>query len=412
MEPSQPQTPAAAPARNKSKSFLKITSLIIGAALIFGAGAAAGRGDLKIAGLSKPASQNSNLAYKLDYSSVEQVYDLLRQDFDGKLDGEKLLDGLKAGLASATGDPYTEYFNAKDAKEFNEALNGSFTGIGAELGTDANKNIVIVSPLSGYPAEKAGLRPKDIIAAVDGQSTSGMSVDAVVRKVRGAADTKVTLSIIRGEGKPFDVTITRTQITVPSVKAEINDGVGYMKVNQFTSDTVELARKAAEDFKAKGVKAVVVDLRGNPGGYLNGAVDVSSLWLDKGQTVVSERRGATVVNTHYATGEDNILKGMKTIVLINGGSASASEITAGALHDNKAATLVGEQSFGKGSVQKVEQLFGGAEIKITTAHWYTPAGKTIDKTGIKPDVEVKISDADIEAGKDPQKDRAFALARQ
>lgn len=137
---------------------------------------------------------------------------------------------------------------------------------------------------------------------------------------------------------------------------------------------------------------------------------MSSLWLDKGQTVVSERRGTTIVNTHYATGDENILKGMKTVVLINGGSASASEIMAGALRDNKAATIVGEQSFGKGSVQKVEQLFGGAEIKITAAHWYTPAGKTIDKTGIKPDIEVKLTDADISAGKDPQKDKAFALA--
>lgn len=412
MEPGQVQTPVAAMPRKKNRRFLKIAGLVVGAALIFGAGAAAGRGDLKIAGLSRPASQNSNLAYKLDYSSVEQVYGLLRQDFDGQLNGEKLLDGIKAGLAGATGDPYTQYFNAKDAKEFNEALNGSFTGIGAELGTDSDNNIVIVSPLSGYPAEQAGLRPKDIIAAVNGQATSGMSVDAVVRKVRGPAGEKVTLTIIRGDAKPYDVSITRAQITVPSVKAEIVDGVGYMKINQFTSDTVDLARKAAEDFKAKGVKAVVVDLRGNPGGYLNGAVDVSSLWLDKGQTVVSERRGTTVVNTHYATGEDNILKGVKTIVLINGGSASASEITAGALRDNKVAILVGEKSFGKGSVQKVEQLYGGAEIKITTAHWYTPAGKTIDKTGIKPDVEVKVSDADITAGKDPQKDKAFALALQ
>jgi carboxyl-terminal processing protease len=386
--------------------------LLVLGVFIFAGGVAVGKGDLQINGLSKKASPaNSNLAYKLDYSTVEQVYDLLRQDFDGKLDQEKLLDGLKSGLAGATGDPYTQYFNAKDAKDFNDALNGSFTGIGAELGTNDDKLVVVVSPLSGYPAEAAGLKPKDIIAAIDGVPTSGMSVDAVVRKIRGPADTKVVLTVVRGDTKAFDVSITRTKITVPSVKAEIINGVGYLKINQFTADTITLAQAAAQDFKDKKVTGVVLDLRGNPGGYLSGAVGISSLWLDKGQTVVSEHRGKTVSNTQYATG-DNILKGIKTIVLINGGSASSSEITAGALHDNNVAKLVGEQSFGKGSVQQIENLAGGAEIKITIAHWYTPGGKNINKQGIKPDTEIKNTDADFAAGKDPQKDKAFELVKQ
>lgn len=395
--------------KNKSA---RLALLICSAALIFTGGVLVGRGDLRLAGFGKKTtnSVNQNLAYKLDYSSVEQIYSLLRENFDGKLETEKLLDGAKSGLAGATGDPYTEFFNARDAKEFNQALSGSFTGIGAELGSDADKNIIVVSPLSGYPAEKAGLRPKDIVAAIDGQATSGMSVSSVVRKIRGPEDTKVTLTLVRGNAPAFDVSITRAKITVASVKDEIIKEVGYLRINQFTNDTAELAREAAQKFVDAKVKGVVLDLRGNPGGYLSGAVDISSLWLDRGQTVVSERRGSTVIDTKLAGG-GNILKGLKTMVLINEGSASASEITAGALHDNKLATLVGEKSFGKGSVQEVKPLADGSELKVTVAHWYTPGGKNINKQGIAPDVEVKNTDADFEAGRDPQKDKALELAR-
>lgn len=265
MDQSKDQKSANLSRRTKKSLFTKIITVSAAVIVVFGAGLAIGKGDVKIAGLSQAQTLSPN-SYQLDYSSVEQVYSLLKQDFDGQLNTDNLLDGIKAGLASATGDPYTEYFNAKEAKEFNEALNGSFTGIGAELGTNADKNVIVVSPLSGYPAEKAGMRPRDIIAAVNGQPTSGMSVDAVVKKIRGPEGTKVTLTIVRGDGKPFELNITRTQITVPSVKTEVINGIGYMKINQFTSDTAELARKAAEDYKSKNVKAVVVDLRGNPGG--------------------------------------------------------------------------------------------------------------------------------------------------
>jgi carboxyl-terminal processing protease len=235
-----------------------------------------------------------------------------------------------------------------------------------------------------------------------------MSVDAVVQKIRGKAGTKVTLTIIRGDAKPFDVTITREKITVPSVKYEEDGDIGYLKISQFGSDTVSLTQKAAKEFKAKHVKAVILDLRGDPGGYLNAAVGVSSLWLDNGKTVVQERRGNTVVGTETASG-DNILNGLPTIVLIDAGSASASEITAGALHDNNAAQLVGEKSFGKGSVQQVEKLSDGSELKITIARWYTPNGKNIDKQGIKPDITVSSDGVNVAEGKDPQKDKALQI---
>jgi carboxyl-terminal processing protease len=385
----------------------KIAGALVAVLLIFSAGVAVGRGNLHLFG-TKSIPVNTSLSNQLDYSSVNQVYKILKTDFDGSLDQKKLIDGLKTGLVNASGDPYTQYFSPKDAKTFNDQLSGSITGIGAELGSDDQNDIVIVSPLAGYPAEKAGLKPHDIIAAVNGNTTQGMSVDAVVSKIRGNPGTQVTLTIVRGSAKPFEVTITREKITIPSVKYEEDGNIGYLKISQFTADTVNLAQKAAQEFKTKNVKGVVLDLRGDPGGYLNAAVGVSSLWLSDGQTVVQERRGNAVVGTEYANG-NNLLKGLPTVVLIDGGSASASEITAGALRDNGYATLVGAKSFGKGSVQQVENLAGGAELKVTIARWYTPKGKNIDKQGIAPDTVVTISDQDVAAGKDPQKDKAMAL---
>lgn len=385
-------------------SLLRVVATAGFTVLIFGAGLAVGRGDLRVNGLSGD-SLNKGLPSQLNYSSVDQVYSLLKSDFDGSLNQSQLIDGAKAGLVAATGDPYTQYFNPKEAKDFNDQLAGEFSGIGAELGTDDNSNIIVVSPISGYPAAKAGLKSKDIIAAVDGQSTNGMTIDGVVNKIRGAAGSKVTLTIVRGSGHPFDVTVTRQKISIPSVTWHEDGNIGYMKIGQFSSDTATLAVQAAQEFKTKGVKGVVLDLRGDPGGFLSAAVDASSLWLNQGKTVVSERRGATIISTEQATGK-NLLKGLPTVVLIDGGSASASEITAGALRDNGAATLVGEKSFGKGSVQQVENLSDGSEVKITIARWYTPAGKNIDKQGITPDVAVTITDAQAQAGQDPQLDKA------
>jgi carboxyl-terminal processing protease len=388
--------------RRRQWPVVKILVVLVGVLVLFGAGYAVGRGDIHV------GSKAAKNAGSLDYSSVNQVYNLLKSNYDGNLDQTKLLNGIKAGLVSAAGDPYTVYFDPTDAKAFNNELSGTITGIGAELGSDDQNNIVIISPISGYPADKAGLKAHDIIAAVNSQSTQGMSVDAVVNKIRGPAGSKVTLTVVRDSGNPFNITITRQKITVPSVTYDVEGNIGYLKISQFSNDTVGLAQQAAQDFKSKNVKGVILDLRGDPGGYLTGAVGVSSLWLDSGKTVVTERRGSTIVGTDTATG-NNILKGIPTVVLIDGGSASASEITAGALHDNGVAQLVGETSFGKGSVQQVENLPDGSEVKITVAHWYTPDGKNINKQGIKPDVVVSGSGVNLADGKDPQKDKAIQI---
>ena len=384
----------------------KIVGLAVAGLVFFGTGVAVGRGDIGWSG-SQPAASNASLPAKLNYSSVNDLYQVLIRNYDGKLTDGQLLDGIKSGLVEATGDPYTEYFNSKEAKEFNDELNGSFTGIGAELGTDADKNIVIISPLAGYPADKAGLKPKDVIMAINGKSTEGMSISQAVRNIRGPADTQVKLTIIRGI-QAIEVTITRAKITFPSVEHKIENGIGYLKVSQFNNSTTQLATAAAQQFKTQGVKGIVLDLRGNPGGYLQGSIDIASLWLDKNQVVVQERRGSTIIGTDYAKG-GNVLKGLPTVVLINEGSASASEITAGALRDNGVATLVGTKTFGKGSVQEVENLPDGGELKVTVARWHTSKGANIDKQGLKPDVEIKISDEDVKAGRDPQKDKAYQL---
>lgn len=351
----------------------------------------------------KPVATNAPA--KLDYSSVDQVYNSLKQNYDGQLDSTKLSDGLKEGLTKAAGDPYTEYFNAKAAKDFNNELDGTFSGIGAELSKDDKDNIIVIAPIAGFPAQKAGLQPKDIIAGIDGNSTSGLGVGEAVDKIRGQSGTHVKLKIVRdGQLKDFD--IVREQITIPSVETKILDGnIGYIKISRFGEDTAGLAQKAADDFKQKNVKGVVLDMRSDPGGLLDAAVKVSSLWLPSGTKILDEKRGGQVVHTFDASGSAP-LKGVKTVVLIDDGSASASEITAGALKDNNAATLVGVKSFGKGSVQQLISFKDGSLLKVTTARWYRPDGQNIDKKGINPDKTVTRSDEDVKAGRDPQLDAA------
>ena len=396
----------------QKQSYLRRVIIIggatFGAVVIFALGIAVGNGQISF---SSASSQNKSLPAQLDYRTVNQLYSAIRENYDGKLTEQQLLDGIKTGLAQATGDPYTEYFNKEDAKEFNQQLEGSFTGIGAELGQDEDKNLIVVAPIDGFPADKAGVRAKDAIVSIDGKSTSGMSIDDAVKKIRGESGTKVTLELVRDRKETLKLTITRAEIKVPSVEWSVtDDNIGYLKITQFSDDTTALATQAAQEFRAKNVKGVVLDMRDNPGGLLNSAVDVSSLWLPRGTTVLQEKRDGKVIRTYSATGND-ILKGIKTTVLINGGSASASEITAGALLDNKAATLIGEKSYGKGSVQQIQPLPEGAEVKITIARWYRPNGQNIDKKGIEPTKKIVLTDDDYAHDRDPQKDAAVQELR-
>jgi len=394
--------------RLRRHKWLKRAVKLLVVAIIFLAGMGLGNGWIgqHVPWGTKPVA--TGLPNTLNYSSVNKVY---KDNYDGQLTQTQLLDGLKHGLAEATNDPYTEYFTAQEAKAFNQEVNNSFSGIGAELGQDSNGNLQIIAPVSGTPAAKAGLQAQDLITAINGTSTSGMSVDDAVDKIRGPAGSKVTLQIVRGTGQPFNVTITRQNITAPTVTSKILPGnIGYMQISTFGDDTGGLAQKAAQQFQQAHVKSVILDLRDNPGGLVSAAVDVSSLWLPNGQTIMQQKRGDVVTQTYYAQGGD-VLHGLPTVVLINGGSASASEITAGALHDNGDAYLIGQKSYGKGVVQAPICITGQTnadgscpadELKVTIGSWYRPDGQNINHRGITPDKTVTISDAQAKAGQDPQ----------
>ena len=392
----------------KSKLTLIVLIIIFGAGM-FILGNDVGDGTINIKGYK---SQNSGLPNSLDYSTLTQVYRDIRNDYDGSLNAQQLLDGAKSGLAQATGDPYTEYFSPQQAVQFNNQLSEQFSGIGAELGQDANNDIIVQSPIPGFPADKAGLRSNDIVTTINGTSTNGMTIDQAVIAIRGPVGSKVTLNIIRGS-QSLTFTITRANIQVPSVKTQIiNGNIGYMQINQFTQDdTANLAQQAAEQFKNQHVKGIILDLRDNPGGIVDAATSVASLWVPSDKLIFQEKRGSTVITSQYATGND-ILNGIPTVVLINSGSASASEITAGALHDNGEAYLIGEKSFGKGVVQEILTLPDQSELKITIASWYRPNGQNINHIGITPDKTVTMSDSDYKNNLDPQKDAAVTWLEQ
>ncbi|MBC7943424.1 S41 family peptidase [Candidatus Saccharibacteria bacterium] len=342
----------------------------------------------------------------IDLRAVQSTYKALRANYDGKLDDKALAEGANRGLVSAAGDKYTSYMNAKETGVFENDLSGNIGGgIGAEIGLRKDK-ITIIRTLKSNPAEKAGLNAGDTVMGVNDQATSGWTVERAVAQIRGEVGTTVKLSILRGsEIKEF--TVTRAEIVNPSVSSSIKDGVGTLTISRFDSETAILSRAAARDFKQQGVKGVILDLRGNGGGYLEATKDVAGLWLDN-KVVVSERTDGKVVD-ELKSGSNAILSGIPTVVLVNASTASASEIVAGALQDHGAAKLVGEKTFGKGSVQKLIALPDGAQLKVTIARWFTPNGKNITKEGIKPDTAATLTQEAVDAGTDPQLDAARKL---
>ena len=342
----------------------------------------------------------------IDLSSVQKTYQELIANYDGKLDTQKLIYGANRGLVEAAGDPHTAYMDPDETKEFDKSLSGQIGGgIGAEIGLRNNKP-TIIKPLENSPAQKAGIKAGEAIVKVNDEASSDWSVEKVVSKIRGEVGTSVKLTLL-SDGQTREVSVVRQNIVSPAVESEIDGEIGILKVNRFGDDTVSLARKYASEFVEKGVKKVILDLRNNPGGTVGAAQGLLGIWLDN-QIAMTERRGSEIVKTLRTTGTP-ILGNIKTVVLINGNSASASEITAGALREYGKATLVGQKSYGKGSVQIVLGLPGGSQMKVTEARWYTPKGKNIDKTGIEPDVKVDLSSDDVNNNVDPQMDKAKSL---
>lgn len=342
----------------------------------------------------------------IDLSSVQETYQQLAANYDGKLDTQKLIYGASRGLVAAVGDKHTSYMDPEESEEFKKSLSGNIGGgIGAEIGLRNNKP-TIIKPLNDSPAQKAGIKAGEVIMKVNGEEAADWGVDKVVDKIRGEIGTSVKLTLQNGQ-QIHEVSVVRQNITAPAVESKINGKIGILTVSRFNDDTVSAARKAAREFIDRGVTKVIVDLRNNPGGTVDSAQGLLGLWLND-QVVLTERRGSETVKTLNSTGSP-ILENMQTVVLINENSASASEITAGALRDYGKAKLVGKKSYGKGSVQVVLDLSSGSQLKVTEARWYTPKGKNIDKEGIKPDVEVELTADDVKNDKDPQLEKAESL---
>ena len=346
---------------------------------------------------------------RIDFSNVEKTYQALASNFDGEIDKRKIIDGASKGLVEAVGDKYTEYMTSKEAEEFNKSLSGDVgTGIGVELAKDGD-SVKVVRVLAKNPAESAGILAGDVISKVNGEDVSKENTSEISKKIRGDAGTTVKIGVVRGNEKK-EFSVTRAKIENPSVELTKKDGVATLSIYRFDSETGVLAKKYAEEIKNEGISKVILDLRGNGGGYVQTAKTVASLWLEKNALIVSEKTGLKTVEEIRATG-DNPLKGIKTVILLDGSSASASEIVAGALKEHKAAQIVGEKSYGKGSVQTTIDMPNGALLKVTIAKWFTPSGKNISNNGISPDIKVSAPKGESYLLNDIQKNKALEILK-
>lgn len=402
----------------KFSKLSKIFGLILFALVFYFTGYVVGHKNLVFETNYKPKITNMELGKpkEVDFSIYWRAWNLVQERYAGSTDTKKQIYGAISGMVDAVGDPYTVFMEPSTIKSFMEDLSGEIQGIGAEISTK-DKQIIVVSPLSGSPAERSGLKPSDAILAIDSKPTEGLSVEEAVAKIRGKAGTTVILTIMReGWDKAQEISIKREKITVKSVEWQMKDDVAYgdqpvayIKVSQFGDDTARLMEQAAQDIKNKNTKSVILDLRRNPGGYLDSAVQMIGIFADKGTVAVKEKDKSNAIQEEK-TQQDPILKDIKLIVLIDEGSASASEIVAGALQDLGLARLVGEKTFGKGSVQALEDLGDGASLKITIAEWLTPKDRVINHQGVEPDIKIGLTEDDIKAGRDPQLDKAMELA--
>ncbi len=359
---------------------------------------------------NKKVSTNSNV----DFSLFWKVWDLVKKkhiDSD-KLDAQKMVYGAINGMLKATGDPYSNFFDPQESKEFSQSIEGSFEGIGAELGMK-NKILTVITPLDNSPAQKAGLRAGDKIIKVDGKMITDLSIDQAVDLIRGKKGTVVKLTVLsKGKEKTKEISIIRNVIELKSVSVKFKkDKIAYVRITRFSENTDREFDIAMNKIIAAGSKGIVLDLRNNPGGLLNKAVAIASRMIPQGRVVVSEENSNGKTDSLYTSGGDK-LSNLPMVVLINEGSASAAEILAGALRDDRGVTLIGKTSFGKGSVQQLMDLPGGSSVKITIAKWLTPNGNYIMKKGIKPDIEVKMTFEDYKNKRDPQLKKALELLNQ
>lgn len=351
----------------------------------------------------------------IDFSLFWKVWGLLKDKYvdTATLDAHALFYGAIKGMLAATGDPYTTFFDPKENAMFQEDISGTFEGIGAEMGMK-NEMLTVIAPLEGMPAEKAGLLAGDKIIKIDDQTTATLSLDEAVNKIRGTKGSEVKLTIFRdGDEDTRDIVIKRDVILVKSVRFEMKENaIAYIRISRFGDDTNKEFQEAVRQTVDKKARGLIIDMRNDPGGFLETAVEIASTMLPSGKVVVIEENGAGERKELKSHGGD-VLSRIPTVVLINEGSASASEILAGALKDNRDnVTLIGKKSFGKGSVQELIPVSKDTAVKITVARWLTPSGHQINTVGITPDIEVSITQDDTDNKRDPQLDKALEILKE
>ncbi len=380
-----PPTPVGE-ARPKKRRLGKLAAIL----LLFLAGLFVGRYVVPAAELAQTPLQFVAVKEgerQLVFPTFWEAWDILHQEFIGEVNDRNLFYGAVSGLVSAAGDPYTVFSDPEETKQFEENIEGSFSGIGVEIGM-RDGAVTVIAPLDGSPAAQAGVREEDIIAAINGEPIRPEeNLDDVVDRIRGPKGSSVKLTVLhKDEASSVEITIVRDTIHIESVKMNITDGVAHMEITSFNGDTPKLFTDAAHEAARAGVKGVILDLRNNPGGFLDGAVKIAGVFLEPNTVVVSEKGDQ---EREYHSKGQPILKDQPIVVLINGGSASAAEIVAGALQDKRGARLVGQKTFGKGSVQEFKKLSDGSSIRITVAKWFTPSGRSIEDAGIEPTIVVE-----------------------
>ena len=351
---------------------------------------------------------HQKISNTVKWDELNEVYSQISSNYDGSIDKQNIIEGAKKGLTASLGDPYTVYFNAKEAVEFKSSLNGEIkeAGVGIEM-IKQGDYVVITRTLPDNPARKAGVHAGDIIYAINDEEVWDKDAYIIASKLRGTSGEKVKLTVARDRQK-INFELVREKINNVSADISCQGKTAIISVYRFSEDTGNLVESFTKEFKNKGINKVILDLRNNGGGYVKAARDLLSLWLD-GDKILTQKSTSTGQTITYAKRGEAILKDTKTVVLVNNATASASEIVAGALKEYHKATIVGVKTYGKGVVQTILELSGGSLLKVTTAHWYTPNDQTINKTGITPDIEVVRSYSDINSGKDPQMDKAKSL---
>ena len=352
----------------------------------------------------------------IDFSPLWKSWNVINEKFvpattTNPVTDEEKLYGTIAGLAGSLGDPYTVFLPPEDAEIFEDDISGNFEGVGMEIGIRDNI-LTVIAPLKGNPAERAGIKTGDKIVKIDDTPTDGMTIDRAVKLIRGPGGTAINLTIFReGESELLEILVVRDVIQIPTTETELTDnGIFVIRLFNFSASSPNLFREALREFIETNTDKMILDLRGNPGGFLEAAIDMASWYLPAGKVIVTEDFGGNnKPRIHRSKGYNIFNNNLKMTILVNQGSASASEILAGALSQHGKATIVGDKTFGKGSVQELVKITPDTSLKVTVARWLTPNGKSISDGGVTPDVEVELTPEDFEAGIDPQFDKAVEI---